>query len=271
MTGHVIYTYAVASPVSGLAEAVAAVGGVAGAPVRLLEESGLAAVVSPVPADEFAEGSLRAHLEDLDWLESIARSHHLVVEAASALTTVLPLRLTTIYHDDDRVREILRSRQQAFKGQLDRLADHVEWGVKLYVVPPVPTANQSASSASAPAAEVSPGRAYLRSRRREHHSREDAWRAAEEASRRIDAEARKLAIERARHRLQQGDLAQGPGQNVVNDAYLVPRDLGEEFSTRVTRAAEGFEGVRVEITGPWAPYSFAAPSEDRAEEEAYGP
>src|SRR5689334_10205327 len=44
-------------------EALERVGGVGGAPVRVIEEHGLAAVVSPVSLDEFGEDPLKRHLE----------------------------------------------------------------------------------------------------------------------------------------------------------------------------------------------------------------
>lgn len=263
MTAHVSYAYAVARPATGLADVLSAIRGVADEPVHLVEEPGMVAVVSGVPADDFDENSLRTHLEDLDWLESVARAHNVVVDATAALTTVLPLRLATIYRDDDRVRHVLRSQEETFGTLLERLAGRVEWGVKLYVVPP--TAPPSVPSPADRAADVGAGRAYLRSRRRERTGWEDAWRAAEEAQRRVEEEARRLATDRSRHQPHHGGLDQGPGQNVVNDAYLVPRELGEEFRTRVAHAAEGLDGVRVEVTGPWAPYSFTAPAENGIE------
>ncbi|MFF3468755.1 GvpL/GvpF family gas vesicle protein [Streptomyces sp. NPDC001984] len=33
----------------------------------------------------------------------------------------------------------------------------------------------------------------------------------------------------------------------------------DEFLADVTHAADGLDGVRVEATGPWAPYSFVMP------------
>ncbi len=76
------------------------------------------------------------HLEDLDWLESVARAHHRVIEALAARTTVLPLRLATVYLDDERVRQMLDARQEAFAERLADLAAHAEWGVKIYVEAP---------------------------------------------------------------------------------------------------------------------------------------
>ena len=258
MDEQLCYAYAVLGASALDETALAPVRGVADAPVTLVRHGQVAAAVSVVPAAEFSEAALRAGLEDLRWLEATARAHHFVIETLAGHTTVLPLRLATVYLDESRVREMLAGREAEFAALLDRLAAHVEWGVKVYVdAPPEPSSAQAPTGA--PAGEENPGRAYLRSRRHQRQAREDAWRLAEEAVRRTEEEARGLAVERTRHRPQQGGLAQVPGENIANDAYLVPRRLSEEFRDRMLHAADGLPGVRVDVTGPWAPYSFTAP------------
>ncbi|BBC31701.1 Gas vesicle protein [Streptomyces graminofaciens] len=257
MDGQLSYAYAVVRSSPSLERtALSGARGVAGAAVGLVHSGAVAAAVSAVPRDEFSEGALKGLLEDLRWLETTARAHHLVIETLAAHTTVLPLRLATVYLDDNRVQEMLSEREEAFTAMLDRLADHLEWGVKVYAEA---RPEEPAADAGRPADQRTPGQAYLRQRRYQRQAREDAWRAAEEAVRRTEAGARGLAVERARHRPQQGDLARVPGQNIANDAYLVPRGVAEEFRSRMRHAADGLPGVRVDVTGPWAPYSFALP------------
>lgn len=268
------YAYAVVRASDPAAQraraALSDVRGVADAPVTLVRGGAVAAAVSAVPGEEFSEAALKARLEDLDWLESTARSHHLVIETLAARTTVLPLRLATVYLDDSRIERMLAERQDAFAELLDRFDDHVEWGVKVYaeIAPPAPPAQAQSDAVTRPArptARPDAGRAYLRRRRQHFQAHEDTRRAAEEAVRRTEEQARGLAVERARHRPQQGTLAHLPGdlpgENIANDAYLVPRRLAQEFRDRMRHAADGLPGVRVEVTGPWAPYSFTAPLE----------
>lgn len=134
----------------------------------------------------------------------------------------------------------------------------MEWGVKIYVE----AAAESERPAGPPTdAGLSPGRAYLSQRRAQRHAREDAYRSAEQAAERVEAASRAYAVDRVQHRPQQGELARGPGENVINDAYLVPLQQAEDFRADVMQAAEGLPGVRVEVTGPWAPYSFATLAE----------
>ncbi|MFF1706561.1 GvpL/GvpF family gas vesicle protein [Streptomyces sp. NPDC058252] len=262
MSDRMTYAYAVAHDTEGLRESTATLQGVADAPVRFVtaaRDDRLLLAVSSVPAQDFREDALKRHFEDLDWLEAVARAHHGVIEALAARTTVLPLRLATVYLDDSRARDVLETGRSMFAERLSRLADQVEWGVKIYVepsaVPPAP---------AAPAAGLPPGRAYLRTRRQQQSVRDTVYQAAQQAAERVETAGRAYAVDRVRHRVQQGVLADaggagGAGENVVNDAYLVPLEHGEAFLADVNHAADGLPGVRVEATGPWAPYSFAMP------------
>ncbi|MEU5534439.1 GvpL/GvpF family gas vesicle protein [Streptomyces sp. NPDC020362] len=262
MTEPVTYAYAVLrSHEEKLAGVLDGVKGVAGAPVHLVAAgpgSGLAAAVSPVPAQDFEESALRRHLEDLDWLEAVARAHHTVIEALAAHTTVLPLRLATVYLDDGRVRTMLREDAEQFSQAVRRLAGHLEWGVKIYVEPPPEPQGYDEAGAVGTADGLGPGRAYLRARRSQRHSRDESYRAARQAAERVEGIGHDMAAGHARHRVQQGVLAAGAGENVVNDAYLVAHENAAEFRTRVIEAGQGLPGVRIDVTGPWAPYSFAA-------------
>ncbi|GAA4983492.1 GvpL/GvpF family gas vesicle protein [Kitasatospora paranensis] len=255
MTSTLSYTYAVARPTPDLAEALTRTAGVARAPVHLVHAAGnrdVAAVVSPVGADDFGQEALRRHLEDLDWLEAVARAHHGVVEIAAARTTVLPLRLATVHLDDGRVRQILDDRHDELAAQLDRIAHQQEWGVKLYLAPaadpPPPPADP----------DLTPGRAYLRGRRARRLTQEDARRAAGTAAARIEAVAGSHATALTRHPVQQGQLATGPGDNILNVSCLVPVAHADAFRDALAHTVDDLPAVRIDITGPWAPYSFAA-------------
>ncbi|MFD5813323.1 GvpL/GvpF family gas vesicle protein [Streptomyces sp. NPDC127038] len=297
---HVTYAYAVARAHPDLAPSLTALAGVAGAPVRLLTAGGdedgggdIVLVVSQVAAADFREEGLRRHLEDLDWLEAVARAHHAVVEEVAARTPALPLRLATVYVDDGSARDMLRSAVRLFAERLDLLAGQVEWGVKIYVEAPEPTAPTAPRPAptgpgsapdpdsatepeaatdpdAAPAAGLSPGRAYLSARRRQRGDRDAVHRAAREAAERVGDVARAYATDRAAHRPQQGVLAGDAGENVFNDAFLVPRERSDAFRAEAARAGHGLTGVRVEVTGPWVPYSFAMPQDGTDDHAARG-
>ncbi|NUT29998.1 MAG: GvpL/GvpF family gas vesicle protein [Streptomyces sp.] len=266
------YVYAVCRPFRSALQAQLA--GVAGAPPKQLTHHGLIAVVSTVPEADFAEGPLRAHLEDLDWLSTTARAHQQVIDALTVVTTPLPLRLATVFRDDSGVRTMMEAREEDFRRILDRLEGRVEWGVKVYVErEPTESAESTAESAAAVESgrrdtQAGSGRDYLRRRHRQTRAREDVWQKATEFAGRLHETLSAFAEDSRLHAPQSATLSGASGQNVLNAAYLVPRADSEEFVELVDREKDGAPGIRVELTGPWAAYSFSG---EFAEEPEEGP
>ncbi|GGX05721.1 gas vesicle protein [Streptomyces malachitofuscus] len=257
MTG-LRYVYAVCRPFGTPLQAQLT--GVGGDPPRLLPHHGLVAVVSHVPEADFAEEPLRAHLEDLDWLTGVARAHQGVIDALTTVTTPLPLRLGTVFRDDSGVRTMMQAREEGFLRTLDRLEGRVEWGVKVYV-----EAEREPEAPAAPAPRPASGRDYLRQRRMRTKSQDDLWQRAEAFATRLHETLSESAEDSRLHAPQNPTLSGASGRNVLNAAYLVPRVKSEEFVERVDRTKDGVPGIRVELTGPWAAYSFAG--EETTEKE----
>ncbi|MGZ2360649.1 GvpL/GvpF family gas vesicle protein [Streptomyces sp. 372A] len=250
------YVYAVGREGPALHGLASRVPGVDGRPLYPVTAGGLCALVSRVPADTFGAQGLSAQLEDLARLETLARAHHAVVDGAFAETSVLPMRLATVYLDDARVADMLLRRRGDFEGLLGRLEGHVELGMKVYADPRTAEAPAPAAVTSAGAGA---GRAYLQQRRATRRRDQDAYRAASDLVVRAGELTRDVVASRVVHRPQQGQLASHSGVNVANEAYLVPRARTEELRRTLTGLADGVPGVSVEVTGPWAPYSFATP------------
>ncbi|MFD7707232.1 GvpL/GvpF family gas vesicle protein [Streptomyces sp. NPDC059786] len=259
------YVYAVCRPFD--APLQAQVTGVAGAPVGQLPHHGLVAVVSTVPERDFAEEPLKRHLEDLDWLSDTARGHQSVIDALTAVTTPLPLRLATVFRDDSGVRTMLERREETLRRTLDRLDGRVEWGVKIYAE------SGGGQRAAAPARPAS-GRDYLLQRRRRNQAHDEMWERAEKFAGRLHDLLSGRAEDSRLHPPQNSALSRESGRNVLNAAYLVSRADSEAFVELVDRTkdeetADG-AGLRVELTGPWAAYSFATPAPEEASGTASG-
>ncbi|MFF0291137.1 GvpL/GvpF family gas vesicle protein [Streptomyces sp. NPDC005262] len=249
------YVYAVGRVGSAAEEAIASVTGLDGRSPHTVCAAGLAAVVSSVPEATFGTAGLTAQLEDLERLEVIARTHDAVVETASRSAAVLPMRLATVYLDDTRVASMLEARSAELHGLLSWLEGHVELGVKVYA-DPAAAAPEQPRPQQADSASQRPGQAYLRRRQAQRRGRQDAYRAAGAAASQIAEHLTRLSSSRVSHRPQQGELASGGGENIANDAYLVPVRSEAEFRVAVAQANGEVPGVRIEVTGPWAPYSF---------------
>lgn len=257
MTEPGLYVYGVSRALPG--EALERVAGVSGAPVRVLEEEGLAAVVSPVSLEEFGENPLRRHLEDLGWLESTARAHHAVVDAAAAHAATVPLGLATVYRSEDGARTALRERHEEFDRALRRITGRTEWGVKAYADP---AEAEDAPPEPEAGGDDRPGTAYLRRRGERRRTEEDTRHEVLETAALIDDELCAIATTRRLHRPQDPQLSGERGWMVLNAAYLVDDDRADDFRTAVMRLHGTPPGIRLQLTGPWAPYSFATEEEE---------
>ncbi|MBO3674945.1 GvpL/GvpF family gas vesicle protein [Streptomyces sp. NEAU-YJ-81] len=250
-------TYAFAVCRGGALTALAALPGLGTCgPVRTLAAGPLTAVVQDVPAAGFGEEALRRRLSDRDELERCARAHHTVITAASALAPTVPLPLATLYLDDGRAREALGERETSLLTALDRITGRAEWGVKVYA-PTGPPPAPEAAPADGPAPGPASGRAYLDRVRTRQRSREQHHTLTLRAAERVDTAVRSLAVAARRLRPHGVEVTGKHRTHVLNAAYLL--DLGRERELRaaLTSLRRDETDVQIELSGPWAPYSFA--------------
>lgn len=256
-----IWVYAVAREGS-LGEASGAVDrlvGIAGGRVRLVSIKDLTAMVSPVDLAEFGEEPLRRNMEHLPWLEAVARMHHDVVSAVAKMTAVVPMRLATVYRTDTGLTQMLGRRREDFLAVLGRIAGRSEWGVKAYIAAPAVAGSRPAGRSSGAPTAPGSGAAYLMKRRAELTAEDDARRAAVASAERVHAELAGQVVAAALHRPQDPQLSGTAARMLMNATYLVDDRDQASFAATVERAASRNPAVRLELTGPWPPYSFAAP------------
>lgn len=251
--------------------------GVDGERPRLVDGSGLHAVVGSVELARFRQPPDRhlGDVEDLRSLEALLRAHHRVVQAVAAAAAVVPLRLGTVYRDDGRVREVLDQRHGDFEAALSRVAGRTEWGVKLMASPEAFTGDPGGAAPAAPdGADREPGRPgteYLRRRREAERARQAGWDRAAAFAEEVHAALAAVAVESRRHAPQDPRLSGQGGWMLLNGAYLVDDGREDALAAVVERFDDPDRGVRLELTGPWAPYSFTEPAGAEGTEEVGQP
>jgi hypothetical protein len=248
MTGSARYLVAVTRGLSG--DALDGTDALRGSPLRLLELGDVQAVVCDVDLDEFGEEPLRRNLEDLSWLEEMARAHHAAVSAVAGIGTTVPMRFATIYESDDRVAEQIESLRGDLVAAMDRVEGCAEWSVKVYAV--------KGASTDPPEPTPQSGSAYLMRKREEAQER----RVREERDAVILSGIHEALTSRAvASRMlmpQDPRLTQRHDPMRMNAAYLVADAATESFLESAQNALLDHPDLRVEVGGPWPPYSFAS-------------
>jgi Gas vesicle synthesis protein GvpL/GvpF len=228
--------------------------GVAGEAPYLVEAGGLVAVAGSVPLSSFGDEALRRNFENLEWLSAVARVHDAVVGELAAFGPVVPFRLATVYLDDDRVRLVLDRLRHDFERALAHVTGRTEWGVKAFLEPAATEPEPAAQSGGRTAGT---GADYLRRRRSRLEMRERRDRVAAERIERIHAVLAGLAADARRHRPHGPQLSGEEHPMILNAAYLVDNGGTREFTRTVAELDSEQDAVRLQLTGPWPPYSFS--------------
>jgi Gas vesicle synthesis protein GvpL/GvpF len=236
-----------------------------GGSLECVLHDGLAALVSPVPMSDFGREALVHNLNELDWLEQVARRHEAVLEEALGAATIVPLRLCTIFRDAEGVRRMLEDERPQLEAALERLEGREEWGVKLLVDPGALLVAARARSTDAADLErrlegSTEGEAYMLRRRLERQLREDADRLGAELAEDVHARIQDWADAAVLNSPQNRDLSRHEGEMLLNGAYLVAAAKVERLRELVQQLAERHQelDVRIELTGPWPPYNFVS-------------
>ena len=221
-----------------------------------VEAEGLFAVVSLVPLADFDEKPLRERLTDMGWLERTARTHEEVLEVIGRERTLIPMRLCSIYRDQEGVEEMLRREADALQTGLDHLRGRTEWGVKVFADRTAMAPGASPLAESVADDQTAEGTAYLHRRRDEHRQLERADQELEDACQEIHSGLGAFAADARVLPVQRPEVTGYEGEMILNAAYLVSDQEHEEFVAELDRLREGFEALELILTGPWPAYNF---------------
>ncbi len=242
----VVWVYAVAvgadqAKLSGLT-------GVAGEPVRLVSDGGLSAVVGSVRDTLMGENTLSSLLADLSAIEAAGRAHHRVIARVAGDGPVLPLRLATVYADDETVAGLLARRHVELAIMLESFRGTQEWDVKVYLKPRKGAGGQVWPDAASADAAGGPGR---------DRDEVPRWTTLEACAEELGQTLGGIAVATRRHPSPLPSLTDDSGWIVLNNAYLVDARNVSQFSEIAESVTAAHTELRAVVTGPWPPYSFA--------------
>jgi len=170
---------------------------------------------------------------------------------------VLPMKLFTLFRNDERALEHVAVQRKRIDRLLERLAGREEWGVRMLL--DEPRAVERLARSARVEAKGSSGTEFLLRKKKQHElSRDVVERGAERATALFDELARRADDARRR-----APPAGPAGRRILLDAaFLVRRGRVKPFQSAVRKAAAKLlpDGYELTLTGPWPPYNFVAES-----------
>ena len=256
----VIYLFCIARP--GLEMQLSLAGADERSPVLFCHSPAATAVLSELPLEEFRGPAAEARTQDLAWVAPRACRHEQVIEALMPYSPVLPMPFGTLFSSLVALRRFLQVNAAAISEFLDHVADQEEWAVKGFL--DRDKARQSVLEQELAAhagqwARLSPGRRYIERRRlqREVDGKLSSWLQATCGT--LAEDLRRQASGFAKRKVLDTGEAKNGSTQVLNWAFLLPRNAVETFRQQIQQAGErhAAEGLTLELFGPWPAYSFA--------------
>jgi len=220
-------------------------------PMECLRTGRVQALVDAVSREEFNDTAIQSR--DLRWIAERAQHHNAVALLAAAKATFVPFRFCTVLKNEAAVLKLLASNEEAFLETIAKLQGKSEWGVRI-------TRSENkhhVMKAEAHKQSDQSGKAYLLRKQRELRETEQMQQKMRSCAEACHRELEQLAC--AANRLPGNRYSPVSGdQNVFSASYLVAESEAEAFKKRVTRLAEEYSplGMNLHLTGPWPAYSF---------------
>lgn len=208
-------------------------------------------IVASAPEERYGEVGVAAALKDLDFISDCALRHENVVEELLEHGTLVPMKLFTLFTDDERALAAMRQQSDALAAALDRVAGCREFGLRV-ILRARPGHPALLEDEEPEVAGKGKGAAFLLAKKRR---RDVAVRVREIAEERARTAFHRFAS-LSREAVQRDDLEEG---KVLFDAVLLVEDAREqELHVLVEREAAQLKdaGALLEMTGPWPAYHF---------------
>jgi hypothetical protein len=209
----------------------ATLAGIHGAPVSLLAVEELAVWISHIERPEVG-------------VEPI-KEHNVVVEAAvTKEVTPVPLRFGQWLIDEAALTAAVREKAPAHRAALEQFAGCLEFGLRL--IDP----HETGGAREVHAAEAGSGYEYMQALRESSRLAGQRRTQAEQVRDRIRASVQDVV------RAEREDETRTP-HAVITLSHLVARADFDEYRERARGLRGVFPELRLLLSGPWPPYSFA--------------
>jgi hypothetical protein len=211
--------------------------------------------VADAPLELYGEAAINRRLSELGWVSRAAVAHEAVVEAFIEQPAVLPMKLFTIFMNDDRALQHVHAERRRIAAILTRVVGHHEWGVRVVLDANVAKA-QDAKKGPGKRRSAGTGVAYLSLKKAQRDRAAELAQHAQETVAELYDRLGRHAAETKRRTA--SELPAPGGPLLLDAAFLVPRGRSRQFASTIARETKALAatGYRVMMSGPWPPYSF---------------
>jgi hypothetical protein len=224
----------------------------------------LAAIITPVNAQDFSQQQIDLQLKDAEWLKEKAFHHHQCITSIHQNFTVLPMSLCTIFQNESNLDRLLNDQYDVLLQKLTAIRDKQEWNLKLFcntekALSYVLRHNTAVIDLRGKLASMPKGKQFLMKKKLEHLITSEF---EEEQSRwwqDINQQLKSVVTDANLRRNWGREVTERKDEMIVNCDFLIDENKSEQFLNKMEEIEKSFEalGCTFHVTGPWPPYHFS--------------
>ena len=201
--------------------------------------------VSAIDGKSFSN-AINSNMENLEWLALHGVRHQRVVAEIFAGHTIIPARFGTIFSGEPALVKNVQERESALEKVFAKVSGAEEWGVKIF----------AEQAPAAPVAQpVRSGKDYLQLKAAKLKKRPER---DSSGLKELATALEKIAVDSA----PTGKVSGSQPSLLWQATFLVPKGRRKEWEQVLEEFVKKWSGKRrIEVNGPWPPYSFAADAE----------
>ncbi|MEH7084575.1 GvpL/GvpF family gas vesicle protein [Neobacillus drentensis] len=224
----------------------------------------LAAVITPVNAQNFSQEQIDLQLKDADWLKEKAFHHHEVISIIHQHFTVLPMSFCTIFQNESNLESLLVDQYDVIYQKLLTLKDKQEWNLKVFcnhekALSFVLQHNDEVLDLRAQLASMPKGKQFLMKKKLEHLISSQLEVEQSKWWNEIKQELTSVVSEINLRQNWGKEVTERKDEMIVNCDFLIDQSVSKLFMNNVVTIEKLYEplGCTFQVTGPWPPYHFS--------------
>ncbi len=219
---------------------------------------GFDAVVSEAPTALFEGEDADKRLQDVAWLTPRAQRHERLVDATRARAVVMPVGFGSMFSSVATLDAALRRDAAEIEAFFEETGEADEWSIKVWAdrAGALAWGRERLTERNA-GAHTGSGAAYLLARKQRDEAADLVEEHALELCDELVDSLEDVALDAVERRPMDPE-PEGERWLLAHVALLVHPDDAPAFDSRLDALATPFEaaGMTLELSGPWAPYSF---------------
>ncbi|MGG3564290.1 GvpL/GvpF family gas vesicle protein [Neobacillus rhizosphaerae] len=224
----------------------------------------LAAVITPVSAQNYSQQQIDLLLKDAEWLKQRAFHHHEVISIIHQHYSVLPMSFCTIFQDENNLENLLIEQYDVILKKLFSLKGKQEWNVKLFcqidrTLSYVIENNTAVVELRGKLATMPKGKQFLMKKKLEHLIASQIELEQSNWWQEINDELSPFVNDLNLRQNWGKEVTERTDEMIVNCDFLIEKGTSAYFLNKIQELEESFEalGCAFQVTGPWPPYHFS--------------